>query len=1081
MRRNALGLSLAALCGTLLGGAPVSSAASMHRQNNTSFAPATSPRSAVTFGRMTCEYLENPLGIDTTKPRFSWIEISSEKDYLQSAFRLLVSSSPKALEAGVGDLWDSGKIRSSDTLLIPYKGVALKSRMQCWWAVQVWDARGRLSAWSAPATFSIGLLSPRDWKAAWIGKDVRASHSDLSALTGAKWIWLPGIAQPSAAAPIESALFRTTVDVPAGRAIKRARFVGTADNKFTLYVNGKAAGKSADWYRLQTIDVTRLIHVGANALAVEARNVGDGGPNPAGLIGALKIEYHDGGASVIRTGTEWKSSRTAGAEWNTSDYDDRAWQPAAEIGAYGIPPWGDVTLSDAARHPDLPARYLRREFNANKRIEKAVAYVCGLGFFRLYVNGRPATDHVMDPALSDYRKAAYYVSMDVTPLMRKGANAVAVVLGNGRFHAPRLSVPITTATFGAPRVLFQLEITYADGTRATVVSDRSWKATDRGPIRANNEYDGETYDARMEPAGWTLPGFSPAGKRWAPADIMAAPGGALRAQMMEPMRVTGLVRPVKITSPKPGVYVVDMGRTFYGTVRLKAHGKRGTTVRMTAAYALLPDGTLKTADNRSALATDNYTFAGHGEETWNPVFRGQGYRRIQVVGFPGKPTVRNFEGLIEQSDTRPVGSFSCSNDLVNRIHDAMRTGMTMFLRSAPLDPDRDERQPWMGDPAKDSESEAYNFDVAAFYTKWMDDVHRSQRPDGSIPDVSMYWEMGNGVEWPSVFTIIPDWYTGFYADAGLEKRHYEAMKRWVLAMRAQHALPDGTLQGVGYGDWCDAYTIGGKVGDNGLTPLDLVATAYQYNNVRIVQRAAERLGKTDEAVTWRAMGDGLYRAFMDRFFDPAACTYTGGTQCSYVLPLAFGLTPSDPAKRQAVVDNLVRDIMVTHGGHLTVGLIGNQWLLQVLTQCGRADVAWRIVTQTTKPGWGYMIERGSNTIWERWDYDTRDPGMNSEALLIQAGNADAWFYQTLGGIDYDPQRPGFAHILIQPHMLGDLKWVKCRFDSPHGTIVSDWVRDGANATMQITIPANTTATVTTPDGIVHQMTSGRWTLKSRVN
>jgi alpha-L-rhamnosidase len=681
----------------------------------------------------------------------------------------------------------------------------------------------------------------------------------------------------------------------------------------------------------------------------------------------------------------------------------------------------------------------------------------------------------MDPALSDYRKADYYVTMDVTGLIHSGKNAIAAVLGNGRFYAPRTGA----VNFGVPRLLVQLEITYADGSRQTVVSDRDWKVTDQGPIRANNEYDGEVYDARMAMPGWALPGYSEDSKRWSSADIMTPPGGTLCAQMLEPMRVTDTVRPIGISSPKSGTYIVDMGQTFYGTVRLIASAKRGTTVNMTSAYALLPDGTLKTADNRSARATDSYTFAGSGEETWNPVFKGQGFRRVQVTGFPGKPQVSNFEGLEEHTDVRPVGSFSCSNPLVNKIHRAMLAGMPMFLRSAPLDPDRDERQAWMGDPAKDSESEAYNFDVAAFYTKWMDDVRRSQRPDGTIPDVSMYWEFGSGVEWPSVFTIIPDWYTGFYADTGLAQKNYDAMKRWVLAMQRLHTRPDGTLEATSYGDWCDTYTIGGKIPDYGQTPRDLISTAYQYNNVRIVQRAAERMGRTDDAEMWRTIGDALSVAFLRKFFDPATNTYTSGTQCSYVLPLAFGLVPPDPKLRQAIIDNLVHDIMVTHDGHLTVGLIGNQWLLQVLTDCGRADVAWRLVTQTTRPSWGYMVGQGSDSIWERWDYDTRDPGMNSEALLIQAGNVDAWFYQTLGGINYDPKKPGFLHILIRPHLLGDLKWVKCSFNSPHGLIVSDWVRDGKNVTMNVTIPANTTATVTTPDGIMHEMASGSWTLKSR--
>ncbi len=592
--------------------------------------------------------------------------------------------------------------------------------------------------------------------------------------------------------------------------------------------------------------------------------------------------------------------------------------------------------------------------------------------------------------------------------------------------------------------------------------------TTNGPIRANNEYDGEEYDATMEMPGWDRAGFDD--RKWEQAQAVSAPGGKLKAQMIEPMRVTQIIHPVGITRPAPGTYIVDMGQNFYGTVRLKASAPAGTRVSMTSAYSLQPDGTLKTADNRSARATDVYTFKGDGTEVWNPRFKGQGYRRVQVTGFPGALTVDNFEGLVIHTDAEPAGEFQCSNDLINRIHTAVLWGMRMYMRSAPLDPDRDERQAWTGDPAKDAESEAYNYNVAPFYTKWMDDVERSQRGDGTIPDVAMYWVMGSGVEWPSVFTIIPDWFIDFYGDRHVAETHYDAMKKWVLVMMQKNGLPDGTLKGTSYGDWCDTYTIGGKVSDRGQTPRDLVSTAYEYNNCRIMERLADLTGKTDDERTFTAMADRLKTAFNQKFFKPATHTYRGETQCGYVLALKFGLVPDD--QRDAVIANLVEDINVKHNGHLSVGLIGMQWLMQALTDIGRPDVAWTIATQTTRPSWGYMLAKGATTIWERWDYDTRGPGMNSEALLMQAGNLDAWFYQTLAGIR--PAAPGFKKILIAPSILGDLTWVKAHFDSPYGRIVSHWKIEGDQLTMDVTIPANTTATVVVPgkNGGSHEVGSG---------
>jgi alpha-L-rhamnosidase len=335
----------------------------------------------------------------------------------------------------------------------------------------------------------------------------------------------------------------------------------------------------------------------------------------------------------------------------------------------------------------------------------------------------------------------------------------------------------------------------------------------------------------------------------------------------------------------------------------------------------------------------------------------------------------------------------------------------------------------------------------------------------------MYWTWGDGVVWPSVFTIIPDWFVDFYGDRRVAEKHYSAMKTWVLAMR-RHEVSDGTLDGFGYGDWCDTYTMGGKVADFGATPRELETSAYQYHNERFMQRLAMQFGHADDERTFADLADKLKLAYNRKFLDSQTHTYQGATQTGYVLALAFGLEPEE--QRDAIIANLVDDIMVKHNGHLSGGLIGMQWLMQTLTEIGRPDVAWTIATQTTRPSWGYMLSKGSTTIWERWDYDTRDPGMNSEALLIQAGNVDAWFYQTLAGIR--PAAPGFKKILIQPAMVGDLTWVKAHFDSPYGRIVSDWKIEGGQLIMDVTIPANTTATIVVPgkNGGTHEVGSGHY-------
>ena len=991
---------------------------------------------AVSVGDLRCEYRQDPLGIDVAKPRLSW-QLSAGR---QTAYQVVVEG-----------VWDSGKVESDQSLSVEYAGKPLEAQASFLWKVRVWDAAGKASAWSKPARFSTGL---HNWQAKWIGHD-----EDLppSGLEGAQWIWFPE-GNPALSAPAGARYFRRTLTLPPGRKPVAAICTVTADNNFELAINSRKAAQGHNWQQPVTSDVAAFLHAGDNVLAVTATNAG-GAPSSAGFIFKLHVEFASGNPLDFVSDGLWEAST-----------NQNHWAVAKSLGAYGIPPWGRLMAGDARR---LPARYLRQEFAVEKKVTRATAYVCGLGFFDLFLNGKKVSTDVMDPALSDYTKADYYVTFDVTHQLSRGANAIGVMLGNGRFFAPRLGSPAPTQTFGYPKLLLQLEIEYADGTKATVVSDEHWRLTTNGPIRANNEYDGEEYDARMELPGWERPGFDDA--KWEPAQLVSAPGGVLQSQMLEPMRVTQIIHPVAITNPAPGIYIVDMGQNFYGTVRLRAAGPRGTGVRLTSAYSLKPDGTLKTADNRGAKATDVYTFNGQGKEVWSPRFKGQGFRRVQVTGFPGVPTVDNFEGLVIHTDVEPVGEFQCSNDLVNRIHTAMRWGMRMYLRSAPLDPDRDERQAWLGDPAKDSESEAYNFNVASFYAKWMDDVRRSQRADGSIPDVSAYWTWGDGVEWPSVFTIIPDWFTEFYGDGRVAETNYAAMKTWVLAMR-RHELPDGTLKATSYGDWCDTYTMDGKASNRGATPRELVSTAYHYHNCRIMERLAGRLGQEADQHMFSEMAGKLKTAFNQKFLDQKTHTYQGGTQCAYILPLAFGLVPEE--HRDAVIGNLIDDIMVKHNGHLSVGLVGMQWLMQTLTDIGRPDVAWTIVTQTSRPSWGYMLAKGATTIWERWDMDTRDPGMNSEALLIQAGNLDAWFYQTLGGIR--PAAPGFKKIIIKPAIVGDLAWVKCSHESLYGRIVSNWQRSGNKLTLEVTIPANTTAIVHVPgkDGGVHEVGPGRHQFKS---
>lgn len=1003
-----------------------------------------------------CEYLENPMGIDILNPRLSWISKSAKRGQIQKAYQILVSSTQENLNNDIGDLWDSGKIDSDQSVHVVYKGEKLTSQMYCFWKVRTWDKDNKVSSWSNTATWSMGLLKLSDWRAKWIGKDT-PGNIPRNDFQFSKWVWFPG-GNPAEKTSPGTRYFRRTVIISKNKKIAKAQYLITADNRFKLYVNGEVVGKGDNAKKEYKFDVSGLLHIGENILAVAATNRGPE-DNGAGLIGVLRIEFLNGDTLIVPMDREWKTFSEEISGWKNNKFDDSGWVVAQEIGDCGIEPWGDIFLTEV--NTRLPARMLRREFTISKKVKRAVAYICGLGFFELYINGEKVEDHVMDPGLTDYRKRSLYVTFDVTDQLTSGTNAIGAILGNGRFFAPRTSKHEGMRSYGFPKLLLQMHIEYEDGSTQNIISDESWKFTTDGPIRTNNEYDGEEYDARMEQDGWNRQGFDDA--EWQNAHLVEPPKGLLQAQMIDPMRVTETIKPVGITNPKLGIYIVDMGQAFYGTVQLKVNGTEGAKVVIRSAYNLKPDGTLKTEDNRGAICTDIYILKGKGDEIWQPKFKGQGYRYIEVTGFPGIPTVENFEGLVIHTDMENVGNFECSNPLLNKLFSNVRWGQRMYRRSVPLDPDRDERQGWLGDPAKDAESDAYNFNVASFYAKWLHDIRLDQRESGELPDVSptYYPYYNRTIVWPSVITIIPDWFYNFYGDKQILMDNYESIKKFILFISEYHQKSDFTVDKNMYGDWCDISTMGsGEIDPTGATSGALISTSYYYNNVMITARIAKLLGKTEDENYYANLAEKIKEGFNNRFFDSKTNTYESATQCSYVLPLAFGLVP--PENKDLVIVNLVEDIMFRHNGHLSVGLIGMQWLMQVLSDIGHPEVAYTIATKTTRPGWGYMISKGATSIWERWDSDTRGPGMNSEGLLMLAGNLEAWFYQTLAGINYDKIEPGFKHIILRPEPVGDLTFVKADFKSIYGTIVSDWEIENNIFNWNITIPANTTATIYVP-------------------
>ncbi|MBP6965017.1 MAG: family 78 glycoside hydrolase catalytic domain [Armatimonadetes bacterium] len=1003
-----------------------------------------------------CEYLVNPLGVDVAHPRLSWTLESAERGVVQTAFQILVSGSEDALARGEGDLWDSGRIESDRSIHVAYAGNPLKSGLRCFWKVRVWDGRGDPSGWSAPASWTMGLLDAADWKASWIGLD---GGENPDCLADARWIWSPDESAQVAETSGKTRCFRRTVEIANVSEISGARLTIGAQSKFSVSVNGEQV---AEWARtifapLSEVDVERYLKPGTNTVAVAA-SVSDDADRPSGLICALTAEFDSGEPLAITSDANWRAWPSETDGWEEQGFDDSGWLSAQELGRNGTPPFPTVPGDDYRR---LPARMLRREFDARGAVRRATAYMCGLGLSELYVNGARIGDHVLSPGLTDYNKRALYVTYDVTENLRAGVNALGVILGNGRYFAPRRSAPTNTVNYGYPKLLLQLEIEYHDGSTETVLSDESWKLTDEGPIRANSEYDGEIYDARREMDGWSEPGFRDSD--WQAAAMVDAPAGALSSEMSEPIRVMDTLRPIAITSPRPGVHIFDMGQNMVGWCRLRVEGPAGTRVCMKHSETLRPDGTLYLDNLRSAKVTDVYTLKGGGVEAYEPRFTYHGFRYVEVTGFPGAPDLSAIEGLVVHDALERTGEFSCSHPLLNRIYRNIYWGVRGNYRSIPTDcPQRDERQGWFGDRAQVSKGEMYMFDTAALYAKWIRDMEDSQHADGSLPDLApAYWPFyTNSVTFPTAALVIPGHLYHVYGDLRILETHYACMRAWVektIPNLADFILPDDT-----YGDWCvppESPEMIHAADPNRVTDRRLVSTAYFYQDLRLIARYALLLGRTDDATAYSDLADRMKTAFNARFFDPAAGVYDNGTQTSSVLPLAYGLVPDDQKER--VVANLVENILVKSDCHIGTGMIGCQWLMRVLSDNGRPDVAYKLAVQTSYPSWGYMVEQGATTVWELWNGDRGDPLMNSGNHVMQIGDLLTWLHEYVAGIAPDEDCPGFKHTIMRPR-AGCLTSAKAHHESMYGRIASDWsIKDGTFE-WRVEVPPNTTATVHVP-------------------
>jgi alpha-L-rhamnosidase len=708
------------------------------------------------------------------------------------------------------------------------------------------------------------------------------------------------------------------------------------------------------------------------------------------------------------------------------------------------------------RYDPVPAAPLfRRTFRLRKRVASAWAYVCGLGYHEFYLNGRRVGDSVLHPAFTKYDARVLYTVHDVTEYLVQGNNAVGMMLGNGWYnHHTWVSWLLDSAPWrDVPKALVQIEISFDDGTRTTVASDASWLCS-TGPILFDGLRSGEIYDAREEKPHWCEDDYRAEG--WRPVLIARPPGGVLRSQIMPPCRVTETIKPVSVKEVRPGVWVYDLGRNITGWPRLTVRGPAGTTVRMCCAERLGTDGDIDQSSNwvpkmikTEFFQTDTYILKGEGVETYEPRFTYHGFQYVQVTGLPGIATTDMIEGRVVHTDLERVGSFDCSNELLNSIQRSAIAATVGNYHGMPTDCPHREKNGWTGDAHLSAEQVLFNFEPSAAYTKWLDDFSDCQRPSGAVPGIvptgGWGYNSAAGPSWDSAYILIP-WYLYLYrGDVGILHRNYDGMKRYIEflgTMSTDHSIH------FGLGDWCPP--TGGPEGHK--APLELTSTAYYYSDVCLLARIALLLGKKTDARRLETLAKKIKSAARKRYYDERNGRLTGHSQTPIACFLYQGLVEPDEVE---MFKRMLLDEVVAHSDHIDCGILGTKYVMNVLTELGCADVAYRIARQDDYPSWGNWIRNGATTLWETWDgTKSRNHHMFSDI--------SAWFYKTLAGIVPDPERPGFKHVIIKPWPVGDLTYAAGETETPYGRLRSAWRKDKGRFFVDVTVPPNSSATVHLP-------------------
>ncbi|NNM84829.1 MAG: family 78 glycoside hydrolase catalytic domain [Phycisphaerales bacterium] len=1015
--------------------------------------------------KLRCEYMTNPLGLDAKSPRLFWELVPSGAEIYalrQHAYQIIVASSRVAAMAGQGDLWDSGKVISDETIQIAYAGKPLTSRDQCFWRVRVWDQNDAASDYSDVAFWTMGLLKRDDWQGDWIGYDANeqvgfrsAADAPLVGFGAGKWIRLPNalwsrshrIAPGVEGVRPGTVLFRKKFATLPGKSLKRAVIVASPDDAAMFFVNGQQVGEASRWEPAALLDITRAVTDGDNVVAMSIAQ--QDGYSPS-AIGRVLLIYADGHEQEVPFDRTWRVTEQHDSGWMAKGLSDGHWAMAQ---AEKKPLWGTGCVA-AEVYP--PARHLRRKFSASKPVQRATLSITALGLFEPSLNGQRIGRDYLCPGWTDFHKRVHYVTYDVTSQIKPGDNALGVILGDGWFSG-------NIAWFGRrkyggpPRLLAQLDIHYADGTMDTIATDEHWRAG-TGPVYMQDIYAGCGRDSRKEISGWDTAAFDDSswhnvnmgiGKSRRPVNPL------IEALPNEPARITQEVAAKKLTQPKPGQWTFDLGQNIVGWVRLKVRGKPGQKIVVRHGEMQNPDGTLYAANVRSAMSTDVYYLKG-GEETIEPMFTFHGFQHVEVRGLNYQPELGDVTGLVVHSDIHRTGDFSCSSPMVNKLYENIVWGQKGNHIWIPTDcPQRDERLGWTGDTQFFIPTGVMNFDIAAFFSNWlMTMCEDSQSQNGSFANVAPAVMGKNGVTaWGDAALICPYHIYKTFGDTRIIEQHFDAMMRYFKY--PESLTHNDIMTATGFGDWLN---LGGSAS------WQVIGTTYYAMLSEMVAEMATAIGREAEAEQLYAKSHALKAAFAKKLLRPDG-TILNSSQTGFALAFTTGCIPGGMKKKAA--DQFVADIQ-RRNWHLATGFIGTPRLLPALGLANRDDAAYKLLLQLAYPSWLFQVKTGhSTTMWERWDGWTPNKGFESIGMNsfnhYAFGSVGQYLYQNIGGITTDGA--GYKQINIRPTPGKGLFWAKCSYDSVRGAIESSWKRTGRRLMLEVVVPPNTTATVYVPTAL----------------